>query len=104
MLKIPKKLTKHDHYTDILSKRVGNDYDIVLKGVPIYSKRNRLVGEIDLLGVKGDYCDIYEVKCSHRITKAKLQLRKLRKLVSGRRVRRTYFFCGEAGKLVRMSV
>ena len=66
--------------------------------VPLYSKKQRLVGEIDLLAVKGDYCDIYEVKCSYRIFKARKQLERFRKVMSQEtEVRNLYFFCGESG-------
>jgi hypothetical protein len=96
------KLTKHDVYLEQLSRQINNDYDLVLKGVPLYSKRNRLVGEIDLLAIKDDYCDIYEVKCSPRITKAKFQLRKIRKLLYNKNVRNTFFFCGASGMLMTL--
>lgn len=100
MFTIKPKLSKHDQHLETLSKRVENNYDFVLKEVPIYSKRRRLVGEIDMIGVKNDYCDLFEVKCSHRITKAKMQLRKYKKVIRGKRVRKTYFFCGDSGQLL----
>jgi len=72
---------------------VEKDYDFILKNVPIYSKRKRLVGEIDLLGMKDGECDIYEVKCSHRIVKAKKQFKKIQDKVKFK-VRKRFFFCG----------
>jgi hypothetical protein len=71
--------------------------------VPLYSKRKRLVAEIDLLAFKEDYCDIFEVKCSYRITKARKQLTKIRRLISeDSKVRHSFFFCGESGKLTNI--
>ncbi len=102
MLTIKEKLNKHDQFVENLSERLGNDYDVILKGVPIYSGRKRLIGEIDMIGIKNDFWDLFEVKCSHRITKAKLQLRKFRKLLHNKNVRRTYFFCGDSGLLLKI--
>ena len=95
------KLLKHDRYVEELCERLQSDYDVVLKNVPLRSKRKRLVAEVDILAIKENQCDIYEVKCSYRITKAKHQLRKLRKLLAREySVRNTFFFCGESGNLV----
>jgi len=58
------------------------------------------VGEIDILAFKDNYCDIYEVKCSYRKSKAKRQLSKIRKIVSRKsKVRNVFFFCGESGRM-----
>jgi len=80
-------------YTEIKHK-----YDRVLKHVQIGNKK-RDVGEIDLMGVKGNQVDLYEVKCSFRITKARKQLTKLRKLFDYDNTS-TFFYCGGAEKLV----
>lgn len=78
-------------------------YDLLLTNVPLYSNRNRKIAEIDVLAIKGKDKDIYEVKCSHRVVKARHQLRKIRKILSGSsRVRDTFFYCGEAGKLLKI--
>jgi hypothetical protein len=69
--------------------------------VPLYSPKKRLVGEIDVLAFKDDVCDIYEVKCSYRIAKAKRQLEKVKKHIEkASPVRNIFFFCGEAESLV----
>jgi hypothetical protein len=97
------KQSKHDEYVDHLRNKILDDYDSVLTNVPIYLKKKRkkrLVGEIDLLAKKGSVYDIYEVKCSHRITKARMQMKKLRKnLVSTHKIDRAYFYCGSSEKL-----
>jgi len=80
-----------------------DDYDILEKNIPLHSKRKRLVAEIDLLAEKNGIYDIYEVKCSHRILKAKRQLTKIKKIISkNRKVRNSYFFCGESKQLILM--
>jgi len=63
--------------------------------------RKRLIGEIDILAYKEGYCDVYEVKCSYRISKAKRQMKKIKKILSPlSRVRNCFFFCGESGTLL----
>ncbi|MBD3164354.1 hypothetical protein GF323_04085 [Candidatus Woesearchaeota archaeon] len=59
------------------------------------------MAEIDILGIKKDVCDIYEVKCSYRISKARRQLKKIKKHISkSSKIRNVFFFCGESGSLV----
>lgn len=96
------KILKHDKYVFSLCSILNARYDKIETHVPLYSSKRRLVGEIDILAFKDSgVCDIYEVKCSHRISKAKRQLKKLRKLMSrGNKVGDTFFFCGESGALI----
>jgi len=83
-----------------LCSRLEHDYDLILRNVPLYSRRHRPVGEIDILAIKGDEYDIYEVKCSNRIIKAKHQLNKIRRILSNTsKVNQAFFFCGESGRL-----
>ena len=97
------RLIKHDQYLAQLCSRLRPSYEALLTNVPIYSKRHRRVAEIDIIGMRRGYCDIYEVKCSHRVTKARQQLRKIKKLLTPqRRIRHAYFFCGESGLLLKM--
>ncbi len=93
------KLTKHESYVDLLSRIVAQNYDYIFLNVPLYSKRKRLVAEIDLMGVKDGQVDIYEVKCSHRISKAKRQLEKIRNHIP-HQVRESFFFCGASRALI----
>ena len=98
---MPSKILKHDHYVDTLCERIHADYELLLRNVPLYSNRRRLIGEIDVLAYKEGYCDIYEVKCSHRISKARRQVSKFMKILSqGSKVRSGFFFCGESGALM----
>ncbi|MBS3106596.1 hypothetical protein J4419_02955 [Candidatus Woesearchaeota archaeon] len=65
------KLLKHDQYVQQLCQKISPSYDLLLQNVPIYSQRRRLVAEIDVLAMKEGVYDIYEVKCSHRVSKAR---------------------------------
>ncbi len=87
-------LNKHDNYLETLSQKLSVHYDFVIKNVPLYSPRKRLVAEIDILAAKDGFFDVFEVKCSHRFAKAKRQLTKIQKLVNARNA---FFFCGESG-------
>jgi len=92
--------TKHDKYVIKLCKKIRADYDILFINMEL--KRNkRLVGEIDIYARKGTRVDLYEVKCSYRIVKAKKQLKKLKnylKLDKGH----NYFYCGNSDLLVEL--
>jgi len=98
-------LIKHDKYVEALCEQIDPHYDLILKHVPLFttrraSKKKRLVGEIDILAFKDEFYDVYEVKCSHRITKARKQLERIKKsLKMDRKLRNSYFFCGESGQL-----
>jgi predicted RecB family endonuclease len=88
-------------YVDDLCRSLAPGYDYLLRNVPIYSMKRRLIGEIDVLAFKEGYYDIYEVKCSHRISKARRQVTKFRKILSRQnKVKNTFFFCGESGMLI----
>jgi len=98
------KLSKHDQYVENLRKQLSGVYDSIDTNVRLYrgKKRVRVVAEIDLLAKQGNVYDIYEVKCSHRITKAKLQLRKIRKKLSPKyHIRDTFFYCGNSSLLLK---
>lgn len=88
---------KHDVYLHDLREKVKLDYDSVSTNVRLFSKKGRVLAEIDLLAVRNDSCDVYEVKCSYRITKAKKQLLRIKRLMP--QVTNLYFFCGESGML-----
>lgn len=95
------KINKHDKHVDDLCEKLKSDYDLILKNIPLYSKKKRRVAEIDILAFSDDYCDVFEVKCSHRITKARKQLYKIRKILStNSSVRHTFFYCGDSRELI----
>ena len=98
------KIIKHDKYQQQLYDVIKESYDFIYTNVPVYSKRNRIVAEIDILAYKNGFCDVFEIKCSHRITKAKKQLFKIQKLLEvSTQVRNLYFFCGISGELLPLT-
>jgi hypothetical protein len=99
------KLSKHDTGVLYLTRMVEDEYDHVIRNLRIYSKRSRMVAEADLIGFKDGYADIYEVKCSYRPTKARRQLKKLKKALSSKiKVRHTYFFPMNVDQIIAMSI
>ena len=84
-------------YLQDLCEKVKCDYDSLSTNVRLYSKKGRVLAEIDLLAIRENSCDVYEVKCSYRITKAKKQLLRIKRLMP--HVTNLYFFCGESGLL-----
>src|SRR3989344_8962031 len=69
------KLSKHDRYVLELSDKIKHDYDSISTNV-LLRQSKRLLGEIDMVAKKGNRLDLYEVKCSYRIVKAKKRLKK----------------------------
>jgi len=97
------KILKYDRFVNSLCSLLEQDYDVLFTHVPIYSKRKRLVGEIDILALKDGYCDVYEVKCSPRVHKAKKQLRRLRKVMSlESNLRGAFYYCGSSDFLHKL--
>ena len=92
------RLSKHDRYVLELRDKIRHRYDSISVNVKVASKK-RSLGEIDLVARKGRKIDLYEVKCSHRIVKARKQLTRMKRLMnlsqSG-----AYFYCGSSGMLV----
>ena len=92
------KLSKHDRYVLELSNKIRNNYDSIFVNVPVrHSKRS--LGEIDIIAKKGNRFDLYEVKCSFRILKAKKQLSRLKRYLKLENAR-SYFYCGNSKLLV----
>ena len=88
---------KHDVYLHDLCEKVKSDYDSLSTNVRLFSKKGRVLAEIDLLAVRENSCHVYEVKCSYRITKARKQLLRIKRLMP--HVTNMFFFCGESGLL-----
>ena len=92
------KLSKHDRYVLELSNKIRNTYDSISVNVPVrHSKRS--LGEIDIIAKKGNRFDLYEVKCSYRILKAKKQLARIKKYLKLDNAR-SFFYCGNSKLLV----
>lgn len=88
------KLIKHDQYVEELRSLIENNYDSISTNI-FLSHKKRVVGEIDLLAEKNGKIDVFEVKCSYRIYKARQQLKKIRKYL-GKPINRYYFYCGSS--------
>ena len=92
------KLSKHDRYVLELTDKIKNNYDSIYMNVPVkHSKRS--LGEIDIVAKKGNRLDLYEVKCSYRILKAKKQLNRAKKHLKLNNAR-SFFYCGNSKSLV----
>ena len=72
------KVSKHDKYQKQLLNQIKDLYDSTSDNIVIKKKKSTL-GEIDILAKKDNLYDIYEIKCSYRITKAKQQAKSIRK-------------------------
>jgi hypothetical protein len=98
--------TKHDTYVEQLCQDLSVHYDSLETHVPLWkgrkAKRKRLVAEIDIIAYRDEEVHIYEVKCSHRISKARRQLLKISRIVRG--VSKMFFFCGESGNLILLTL
>jgi hypothetical protein len=99
-------LIKHDKYIEVLCDQIDPHYDLLVKHVPLYSakkstKRKVLLGEIDVLAFHEDgFYDIFEVKCSRRLYKAKRQLQRIKRaLLPDKRLKKVFFYCGESGEI-----
>ena len=94
----PKRLSKHDRYVLELSDKIKDRYDSISLNVPVRHLK-RSLGEVDILARKGGRTDLYEVKCSYRILKAKKQLSRIKNILNLKSAR-TYFYCGNSKLLV----
>ena len=92
------KLSKHDRYVLELSSKIRDNYDSISLNVPVKHYK-RSLGEIDIIARKGNRFDLYEVKCSYRILKAKKQLKRIRNILNLKNAR-SYFYCGNSKLLV----
>ena len=81
-----------------LCDRIRDAYDVLFTNV-VLKEDKKLVGEIDIYARKGFRIDIYEVKCSYRINKAKKQLKKVKKFLKIEKGK-NYFYCGNSDLLM----
>ena len=96
-------MNKHDQYVEQLYNRIKDDYDSIERHV-VLSSRHVMKAEIDLIGYKDNHVDVYEVKCSFRIVKAKKQLRRIHRLLNVKENDISLlFYCGMADKLERIA-
>ena len=98
--RLPIKPNKHDRYVQKLVRQIKPDYDSISTHMKL-EKKKRLIAEIDVVARRGDELHLFEVKCSHRIIKARKQLTKLKKIF-GSYDTTCYFYCGMGDKLVEV--
>ena len=94
----PRRMSKHDMYVLELSNKIKQNYDSLSLKVPL-KRSKRSLGEIDIVARKGSRLDLYEVKCSYRILKAKKQLSRIKRHLNLDNAR-SYFYCGNSKALV----
>ena len=83
-----------------LCSKIRGNYDSVSKHITIRAKK-RMIAEVEVLARKGESVDLYEVKCSPRLVKAKRQLRKLNKYLGiGMKISNCYFYCGSSHSIM----
>lgn len=80
--------------------QIKRDYDDVSTHYKL-SKKKRLVGEVDIVARKGEELHLFEVKCSYRISKARRQLEKFKKILNARNAT-CFFYCGSGDLLVEV--
>src|SRR3989338_1497416 len=95
---LKQKVSKHDRYVLELRDKIQHKYDSISVNVKLVGKK-RSLGEVDLVARKGKNVDLYEVKCSHRIVKARKQLSRMKRLMNLEKSG-AYFYCGSSGMLV----
>ena len=95
------KLSKHDKYVEELCISIQDRYDSLSKFITLKAKK-RMLAEVDVLARKGDHVDLYEVKCSPRITKAKRQLRKVSRYLTNQNIENCYLYCGSSHSIMTL--
>jgi Holliday junction resolvase-like predicted endonuclease len=85
-----------------LYSQIKGSYDTIDTHVSIDNSRRRMA-EVDILAKKGDIIDIYEVKCSYKIIKAKKQLKRIKRILNAQNIN-LFFFCGESSRLEEVLV
>jgi hypothetical protein len=66
--------------------------------------KKRMLAEVDVLARKGNSIDLYEVKCSPRVTKAKRQLRKASKYLKNAHIANYYLYCGSSHSIMALLI
>jgi hypothetical protein len=112
---------KHEKYVEKLCNKILPEYETVKRNVKLYrdsksifeNNSKKIAGEIDVLACNGNTCDLYEVKCSRRIVKAKIQTKRLRQSINNDsiekddnrkyKIRHVYFYCGESDVIEKLS-
>ena len=59
------------------------------------------MGELDLVAKKGKTLDVYEVKCSYRIVKARKQVKKIKQYNKWKNAN-FFFYCAATGLIIEL--
>lgn len=94
--------TLHTLFVWKLSKELEKQYDNISTNVELHGKR-RVLAEIDILAERNGEVHVYEVKKSHRPTKARQQCKKIKKHYE-RRISRFFLYSAEADQLLELTV
>jgi len=109
MVFIIKNISKHDRYVQKLYERIKNSYDTIDTHVSFDNTKRRMA-EVDIIAKRGSVVDVYEVKCSYRIVKARKQLKRIKRILNlEKRIKNIerinlYFFCGASSSLEKVLV
>ncbi len=96
------KLIKHDQYIEELKDLITHNYDSIDTHI-FLSDKKRIVGEIDLIAEREGRRDVFEVKCSYRMYKARQQLKKIKRYTKSP-IDNYFFYCGSSHLLHLVSV
>lgn len=88
-------INKHDTYVEELKNMISSRYDSLSTNMHFQISR-KSEAEMDIVARKGNRIDIYEVKCSYRLAKAKQQLKRAKRIL---KATNTYFYCGSSKNL-----
>lgn len=86
-----------------LYEQIKDSYDTIDTHVTFENSKNRIIAEVDILAKKGNIIDVYEVKCSYRIVKARKQLKRIKRIIKASKMN-FFFFCGASSRLEEIIV
>ena len=93
--------SEHEVFVNNLCNALKGSFDYVEANKEI-STFNSNILEIDVFALRGDDVYLFEVKCSHRISKATKLLRRAKKYFSEYDTVKLLFYNGSANKLVEL--
>lgn len=95
-------MERHEEHVLNLIEQLRKHYDSVRTNVVVEGRKRKLC-EIDVLAMKDDEIDIFEVKCSPRLAKARKQMKKVKKY-SRYKDANFYVYCGDSSEMIEIKV